>query len=152
MKHLKTFESFAINEEEEILGAIFGKSDEKKQEMIKKYTQEILSGNISGDFKKEFDGFVKAKPSQGLGSAMSSWMSNVYNLKQLMENPSKPEGQLEDNLGKMRPAAEVIEQEVAKVILKDRMVEKVDGKWQVVTKGRQFSSTQRTFGSGSGTE
>jgi hypothetical protein len=156
MKHLKTFESFQINEEEEIIGAIkklgtdIKKSitGEATQEKIAKYTKEVLSGKISEDLKKDFESYKKSKPDQGLGSSMGTWLSYVTNVDDLVKSPAKPATELVDASGKNKPAAEVIEEEVAKMILKDRLVSKKDGKWGVETKGRSFGTTPHTFGGG----
>ena len=59
MKHLKTFESFQINEEEEIFGLFAD-----KQKKISEYTQDILSGKFEKieDLKKDLKKYVDAKP------------------------------------------------------------------------------------------
>jgi len=145
MKHLRTFESFQINEEEEIFGLFAD-----KQKKISEYAQDILSGKFEKieDLKKDLKKYVDAKPDQGLGSSIGQWMSYISNLNDFLKAPKKPEGQLEDFFGKMRPAAEVIEEEIARVIIKDRLVAKKDGKWEVDSKGRSFGSNQHTFGGG----
>ena len=145
MKHLKTFERFQINEEEAIFGLFAD-----KQKKISEYTQDILSGKFEKieDLKKDLKKYVDAKPVQGIGSSMGHWMGYISNLNNLLKSPKKPEGQLEDVFGKMRPAAEVIEEEIARVIIKDRLVAKKDGKWEIESKGRSFGSSQHTFGGG----
>ncbi len=143
MKHLRTFENFQINEEEEIFGLFAD-----KQKKIEQYTKEILAGTISEDLKKDFEKYKSAKPVQGLGSAMGTWLTYVTNIDDLIKAPAKPASELEDGFGKKRPAADVIEEEVARMILKDRLVTKTDGKWSVETKGRSFKGATHTFGSG----
>lgn len=142
MKYLKKFESFQINEEEEILGLFAD-----KQKKIDQYTKEILSGTITDELKKDFKKYVDSKPVQGLGSSMGNWLNNVTNIDDLIKEPAKPAAQLTDSFGKTRPAAEVIEEEVAKLILKDRLVKKKDGKWKVEG-GRSFGATEHSFGGG----
>lgn len=143
MKHLKTFESFQINEEEEIFGLFAD-----KQKKIEQYTKEVLAGTISEDLKKDFESYKKSKPEQGLGSSMGTWLSYVTNVDDLVKAPAKPATELVDCFGKKRPSAEVIEEEVARMIIKDRLVTKKDGKWEVESKGRSFGTTQHTFGGG----
>lgn len=143
MKHLQTFESFKINEEEEIFGLFTD-----KQKKIEQYTKEILAGTISPELKKDFESYKKAKPEGGIGSSMGTWLTYVTNVDDLVKAPAKPAAELEDAFGKKRPAAEVIEEEVARMILKDRLVTKEGGKWQVESKGRSFKGATHTFGSG----
>jgi hypothetical protein len=101
-----------------------------------------------------------------MGSAPVLWIGYVANLKSILNisweygkdkkgNPDKekivlkfsetykkPEGQLRSSPdgcfgGEMKSAAEVIEEEVAKMILHDRRVIKnKDGKWEISMKGR----------------
>ena len=175
MKHLKTFESFQINEEEEIIGniksaatavkkTITGEaSDEKRQEKIKKYTEELLAGTVSEELKKDFKKYIDAKPTQGTGSSMGHWLTYVTNVddwvkggleqlqtlvKNLKEAKDKSKVTLEDAFGKVRPAIDVIEEEVARMIIKDRLVTKSSGKWEGNEKGRSFSVGSHSFGSG----
>lgn len=143
MKHLKKFENFQINEEEEILGLFAD-----KQKKIAQYTKELLEGTISEDLKKDFEKYKNAKPVQGLGSSMGSWLTYVTNVDDMIKSPAKPAEQLEDCFGKNRPAAEVIEEEVARMILKDRLVTKKSGKWEIEQSGRSFKGATHTFGSG----
>lgn len=143
MKHLKKFENFQINEEEEIFGLFAD-----KQKKIEQYTKEVLAGTISEDLKKDFESYKKAKPAQGLGSSMGTWLSYVTNVDDLIKAPAKPAAELENVFGKKKPAAEVIEEEVARMILKDRLVKKKDGKWKVEEEGRSFKGATHTFGSG----
>jgi hypothetical protein len=149
MKHLKKFENFSINEEEE---ALFGlvQTNKEANSKISEYTQDILSGKFekTEDLKKSMKKYVDAKPVQGLGSSMGQWMGYISNVNDLLKAPKKPEGQLEDAFGKMKPATEVIEEEIARIVLKDRLVAKNDGKWNVESKGRSFGATQHTFGGG----
>ena len=149
MKHLKKFENFSINEEEE---ALFGlvQTNKEANSKISEYTQDIVSGEFKKveDLKKSLKKYVDAKPVQGIGSALGTWMSYVGNVNDLLKAPKKPEGQLEDVFGKTKPAAEVIEEEIARIVLKDRLVAKHDGKWDVESKGRSFGATQHTFGGG----
>ena len=126
MKHLKKFENFQINEEEEIFGLFAD-----KQKKIEQYTKEVLS-----------------KPAQGIGSSMGTWLSYVTNVDDLVKAPAKPANELLDCFGKKRPGAEVIEEEVARMILKDRLVKKKDGKWKIEEEGRSFKGATHTFGSG----
>jgi hypothetical protein len=145
MKYIKTFENFAINEEEELFGMFAD-----KQEKISEYTQDILSGEFKmiEDLKKDIQRYIKSKPEGGLGSAMGQWMSYISNVNDISKSPSKPEGQLEDVFGKNKPASEVVEEEVARIILKDRLVTKKNGKWEVQSEGRKFGSKDHTFGGG----
>ena len=143
MKHLKKFENFQINEEEEILGLFAD-----KQKKIAQYTEELLKGSVSQDLKKDFEKYKSSKPVQGLGSSMGSWLTYVTNVDDMVKSPAKPAEQLEDCFGKTRPAAEVLEEEVARMILKDRLVTKKDGKWSIEEKGRSFKGSTHTFGSG----
>ena len=137
MKYIKTFENFAINEEEELFG-MFG----DKQKKISEYTQDVLSGEFKmiDDLKKDIQRYIKSKPEGGLGSAMGQCMSYISNINDVVKSGSKPEGQLEDVFGKKKSASEVIEEEIARVILKDRLVTKKDGKWEVQSEGRKFGS------------
>ena len=143
MKHLKTFDNFQINEEEEIFGLFAD-----KQKKIEQYTKEILAGTISEDLKKDFEKYKSSKPAQGLGSSMGTWLTYVTNIDDLIKAPAKPAAELEDSFGKKRPSSDVIEEEVARMILKDRLVNKKDGKWSIETKGRSFKGATHTFGSG----
>lgn len=143
MKHLKKFENFQINEEEEIFGIFVD-----KQKKIEQYTKEILAGTISEDLKKDFEKYKNAKPAQGIGSSMAIWLSYVSNIGDLIKSPAKPATQLVDVFGKKRPGAEVIEEEVARMIIKDRLVTKKSGKWTVEESGRGFKGSTHTFGSG----
>jgi hypothetical protein len=145
MKYIKTFESFAINEEE-----LFGKFDKNKQSKISEYTKDILSGEFKmvEDLKKDIQRYIKAKPEGGLGSAMGQWMSYIRNINEISKSTNKPSGQLEDVFGKKGSAEDIIEEEVARVILKDRLVVKVNGKWEVKSEGRRFSGKDHTFGGG----
>jgi hypothetical protein len=143
MKHLKKFENFQINEEEEILGLFAD-----KQKKIAQYTKELLEGTISEDLKKDFEKYKSAKPVQGLGSSMGTWLTYVTNIDDMVKSPAKPSEQLEDCFGKTRPAAEVIEEEAARMILKDRLVTKKSGKWEIEQSGRSFKGATHTFGSG----
>jgi len=148
MKHLKTFENFSINEEEALFGLV--QTNKEANKKISEYTQDILSGKFEKieDLKKDLKKYVDAKPEQGIGSAMGQWMSYVSNLNDLLKAPKKPEGQLEDVFGKMRPATEVLEEEIARIVIKDRLVSKTNGVWNVESKGRSFGSNQHTFGGG----
>ena len=148
MKHLKKFENFSINEEEALFGLV--QTNKEANTKISEYTQDILSGKFAKteDLKKSLKKYVDAKPVQGIGSALGTWMSYVSNVDDLLKAPKKPEGQLEDVFGKMRPATEVIEEEIARIVLKDRLVSKQDGKWNIESKGRSFGATQHTFGGG----
>ncbi len=160
MKHLKTFENFQINEEEEIIGAIkqvatdikrkvTGEERREKEEAkIKQYTKEILAGTISEDLKKDFEKYKSSKPNQGLGSSMGSWLTYVTNIDDMIKSPAKPSEKLEDCFGKIRPAADVIEEEVARMILKDRLVTKKSGNWEIEEEGRRRVGSTHTFGSG----
>jgi hypothetical protein len=150
MKHLKKFENFSINEEEALFGLV--QTNKEANAKISAYTQDILSGKMEKieDIKKSLKKYVDGKPAQGIGSAMGQWMGYVSNVNDLLKAPKKPEGQLEDAFGKMRPAAEVIEEEIARIVIKDRLVSKKDGKWDVESKGRSFGATQHSFGGGAG--
>jgi hypothetical protein len=148
MKHLKKFENFSINEEEALFGLV--QTNKEANAKISEYTQDILSGKFekSEDLKKSLKKYVDAKPVQGIGSAIGQWMGYISNVNDHLKDSKKPEGQLEDVFGKMRPAAEVIEEEIARIVLKDRLVAKQDGKWDIESKGRSFGATQHTFGGG----
>jgi hypothetical protein len=164
MKHLRTFENFQINEEEEIFGLFAD-----KQKKIERYTKEILEGTISEDLKKDFGKYIASKPPGGIGSDMGQWRGYVTNIDDLLDPtlrydkkqelwfvdkfgakaPEKPAAELQGFYDdKKRPAADVIEEEVARMILKDRMVTKKSGKWEIETKGRILTSKTHTFGSG----
>jgi DNA-directed RNA polymerase specialized sigma54-like protein len=70
-------------------------------------------------------------------------------LNDFLKDPKELKGDLESYPNnKKKPAAEVIEEEIARVILKDRLVTKKDGKWAIETENRSFGSTQHTFGGG----
>ncbi len=144
MKHISKFENFKVNEEE-----IFGLFTDK-QKKIEQYTKELISGQVSEEFKKDYEAYKKSKPQQGLGSSTGTWMSYVYNLKNAMNSGSKVTGEIVDSNGKKRNAAEVLEEEIARMILKDRVVSKDGkGKWVVDDSKRSFgSSAKHTFGSG----
>jgi hypothetical protein len=150
MKHLKTFENFSINEEEALFGLV--QTNKEANAKISAYVQDITSGKFEKieDLKKSLKKYVDGKPAQGIGSAMGQWMGYVSNVNDFLKAPKKPEGQLEDAFGKMRPAAEVLEEEIARVVIKDRLVSKNNGKWDVESKGRSFGSTQHSFGGGAG--
>jgi hypothetical protein len=148
MKHLKKFENFSINEEEALFGLI--QTNKEANAKISDFTNDIVSGEFKKieDLKKSLKKYVDSKPVEGLGSSMGQWMSYVDNVNNLLKDLKKPEGQLEDYFGKMKPAAEVIEEEIARIILKDRLVAKQDGKWDIESKGRSFGAKQHTFGGG----
>lgn len=146
MKHLKKFENFSVNEEEALFGLIL--TNKEANQKISDYIEDIKSGSFKKveELKKDLEKYYKAQPVQGLGK--DTWPWYVDNLKDFLKAPKKLEGQLEsypDN--KMKPAAEVIEVEIARAILKDRLVTKKDGKWQVEG-GRSYGATEHTFGGG----
>jgi len=146
MKYIKTFESFdSVNEEEAFFGLIAD-----KQKKISEYITDVISGKFEKieELKKDIKKYVDAKPDQGLGSAMGRWMNNISNINDIVKSPKKPSGQLEDAFGKMRPASDVLSEEIARIILKDRSVIKSNDKWEVNSKGRSFGTGQHTFGSG----
>jgi hypothetical protein len=144
MKHLKTFENFSSINEEELI-SIFGNAQKK----IKDYTDDVLSGKfeMSEKLKKDIKKYISEKPDSGLGSAMSSWKSYIRNISKAIESSTKPQGQLQDVFGKKRDADEVIEEEIARVVLKDRLVVKVGGKWEIKG-GRHFGDQGHVFGGG----
>lgn len=145
MKHIKTFESFSVVNEEELISFGSGAAQRK----IKEYTNDILSGKfeMSEKLKNEIKKYINAKPDSGIGSAMVNWKSYIRNVENVLSKSTKPEGQLQDVFGKKDNAEDVIEEEIARIILKDRLVIKVGDKWEIKG-GRNFGDKGHIFGGG----
>jgi len=137
MNYIKDFNNFSSVNEEEVFGLFVD-----KQRKIKELLQEFLSGNYK-NIEKAILVYNESKPSN---KSNSDWSSYIYNILDLSKSGKKPGDSLEDAFGKNRPAIDVIEEEIARIVLKDRLVIKDNGKWIINEKGRSFSKGTHTFG------
>jgi hypothetical protein len=134
---IKRFNSFNLNEE--ISLGIFGN---RKQEKIKQYTESILFNRLSGgnfraasELRELIDKYINAVR---YGTSISNYKKSIQNLQDILRDYSfrdkaiKNGSVLKDSEGNERPGEDVIEEEVARVILKSLKVKKEDGKWKAI--------------------
>jgi hypothetical protein len=134
---IKRFNNFNLNEE--ISLGIFGN---KKQEKIKHYTEHILFNRLSGgkwrtasELRELIDKYID---SVRYTTSISNYKKSIQNLQNILRDYSfrdkaiKNGSVLKDSEGNERPGDDVIEEEVARVILKSLKVKKEGGKWKAV--------------------